>query len=264
MKKGQVIVFVSGLHKSGTSILHRTIAINNEVSGFEHTGVPENEGQHLQSVFLTALTFGGPGKFAFHEEASLNEFSPLLTDSNRKKLWAEWKRYWNTEKNILLEKSPPNLIRTRFLQAMFPNAKFISIIRHPIAVSLATQKWSKTGLDELFGHWVTAHDIYLKDRKFLQNEMLISYEELVHQPEKTLMAVGNFLGIKIENLDEIKDMNSKYFSDFVFKNGSFNPDSDGLNLFAKYERKISQFGYSMQELNRYPSLELLNDKGPGK
>ena len=53
----------------------------------------------------------------------------------------------DTGKEFLLEKSPPNIIRTRFLQAMFPNSYFINIKRHPIATSLATKKWSKTSLD---------------------------------------------------------------------------------------------------------------------
>ena len=35
---------------------------------------------------------------------------------------------------VLVEKSPPNLVRTRFLQALFPDARQIVVTRHPIAV----------------------------------------------------------------------------------------------------------------------------------
>ena len=44
-------VFVGGLHRSGTSLLARSLEAHPSVSGFRDTGVPEDEGQHLQSVY---------------------------------------------------------------------------------------------------------------------------------------------------------------------------------------------------------------------
>jgi len=44
-------VFISGLHRSGTSILHRILRSSEGISGFHDTNVPQDEGQHLQSVF---------------------------------------------------------------------------------------------------------------------------------------------------------------------------------------------------------------------
>jgi hypothetical protein len=64
-----------------------------------------------------------------------------VTPENRQKLFEEWSRYWDVSKPYLLEKSPPNLIRTRFLQAMFPSSYFVVLLRHPIPVALATQPW---------------------------------------------------------------------------------------------------------------------------
>ena len=49
-------VFVTGLHRSGTSLLARCIAQHPQVSGFSGTGVPEDEGQLLQSVYPPGST----------------------------------------------------------------------------------------------------------------------------------------------------------------------------------------------------------------
>ena len=137
-------IFISGLHRSGTSLLYRILKEQDEISGLSKTNELEDEGQHVQTVYKPAYEFGGVGKFGFNINARLDENSKLINELNRKKLFNEWSRFWDLEKNILLEKSPPNIIRTRFLQKMFPNSYFINITRHPIATSIASKKWSKT------------------------------------------------------------------------------------------------------------------------
>ena len=59
--KDKTLIFVAGLHRSRTSLLHKVISSHPEVSGFSQTGVPEDEGQHLQSVYKSAKSFGGAG-----------------------------------------------------------------------------------------------------------------------------------------------------------------------------------------------------------
>ena len=46
------------------------------------------------------------------------------------------------------------MLMTRFLQATFPGqARFVLVVRHPVAVACATQKWSATRPHELLRHW---------------------------------------------------------------------------------------------------------------
>ena len=84
---------------------------------------------------------GGPGRFGFHPRAHLTEDSDLLTVENVTKLRASWHAYWDNSRSIFVEKTPANILMTRFLQAAFPNSYFILITRHPIPVSMAAQKW---------------------------------------------------------------------------------------------------------------------------
>ena len=160
-------IFLCGLHRSGTSPLFQILREHPEISGFRNTGVPEDEGQHLQTVFPPATIHGGPGRFGLMREAHLTEDSDLLTPENKLKLFKEWSRHWDLTKPNLLEKSPPNLIKTRFLQSVFPNSYFIVILRHPVAVSLATWKWARCSLESLTAHWVRCHEIFERDRSHL-------------------------------------------------------------------------------------------------
>lgn len=251
MKK---IVFIAGLHRSGTSILHRIISTSEEATGFENTGVPEDEGQLLQSVFEPAGTYGGPGKFAFDKRAHLDERSILVNDANRRILTKEWEKYWDPDRPIRIEKSPPNLIRTRFFQALFPEAYFITIIRHPIAVSFATQKWSRTGVDDLLRHWITAHEIYQQDRRHLQRELTFSYEEMTSNCSEILANIQDFLGIKIDYQNQLEDKNGKYFNRWQRNDWwQFMKKKNQEGLIDKYEAAINRFGYSLKDLKKYPA-----------
>jgi hypothetical protein len=111
-------------------------------SGFASTGVPADEGQHLQSVYPTAKVYGGPGKFGFAAEAHLTEASALVSRESAERLFAEWAPHWDAERPILVEKSPPNLIRFRFLQALLAAAAFVAVLRHPLAVAYASSRRS--------------------------------------------------------------------------------------------------------------------------
>ena len=50
-------------------------------------------------------------------------------------MYAEWRRYWDVSKPILVEKSPRHIIMTRLLQHWFgaDQTFFIVIMRHPLA-----------------------------------------------------------------------------------------------------------------------------------
>ena len=55
-----VHVFIGGVHRSGTTLVGRLLAEHDGASGFADTGVPADEGQHLQSVYAPARAFGDP------------------------------------------------------------------------------------------------------------------------------------------------------------------------------------------------------------
>lgn len=157
-------IFIGGLHRSGTSLLFQCLREHPQISGFKNTKAWEDEGQHLQSVYSPAKTFGGTGRFGFNQASFMDENSELATSENSEKLFHQWEKYWDIQKPVLLEKSPPNLVRTRFLQKLFPNSFFIIVLRHPIAVYYATKRWCKNPLHSLVEHLLRCYEKFELDR----------------------------------------------------------------------------------------------------
>ena len=185
--EGHKLVFLAGLHRSGTTLLARLLAAHPEVGGFSGTGVPADEGQHLQDVYPPAADYGGPGRFGFAPESHLTEASPLVSEENARAIFEQWSSHWDLGRSVLLEKSPPNLLKTRFLQALFPGSSFAVIVRHPIPVSIPTARWRGTRrYDRMFAHWLRCHALFEADRGHLGRVHILRYEELVRDPAGTL------------------------------------------------------------------------------
>lgn len=247
--KDKKMIFVAGLHRSGTSLLDQIIKSHPQVSGFHNTGVPEDEGQHLQSVYKPAKVFGGPGKFAFHPESYMNETHPLATRENAEKIFREWSSYLDISKDYIVEKSPPNIIRTRFLQNLFPKSKFIIILRHPLAVSYATKRWSDGSTSELIEHYLLAYEAFFKDIKSLQNVHIIKYEEFILMPQETMDNIFMYLELQSISIEQkiLKNINEKYFLEWE-KEKEVMSKNELDNIYLKFEKRINNLGYSLKKV----------------
>jgi len=245
-------IFLCGLHRSGTTPLFRILSKHPQISGFANTGVPEDEGQHLQNVYPAARAFGGPGYFGFAPAAHLTEHSDLCTPQNAGTLFQQWSEHWDLRAPYLLEKSPPNLIRTRFLQACFPKSYFIVIMRHPIAVSLATLKFSRARLGSLMEHWAVCHGIFESDRAHLKKQLIIRYEDLIAAPHLILDRIRMFLGAARLEGDLDRDGNRRYFTAWQKFQSTKVGRVISHDLVEKYEPAFREYGYSLLD----PSLVL--------
>ena len=251
-------VFLCGLHRSGTTLLFRMMREHPAMSGFANNKVAtewtplEDEGQFLQGIYPPAMCYGGPGSFAFAPEAHVTETSELLTTANKAQLAADWAPYWDLEKPYLLEKSPPHVLMTRFLQEVFPNSSFVIIERHPVAVSLATTKWNPRSVDSLIEHWLVAHETFEADRPHLQRAMTVRYETLVEEPAATLGKIYAFLGVAQHptSFEATTEHNQRYFAQWLEM--AKNPESSASieEWSARYESRVRAFGYSLKDLDR--------------
>jgi Sulfotransferase family len=254
-------VFVCGLHRSGTTILAQKIGELKNCTAFENTGAIMDEGQHLQDVYLPDYIYGGVGKFGFASEAHLTEDSPLLTPENVSRLRQSWEGYWDRNKTIRIEKTPGNLLMTRFLQAAFPNTYFVVIKRHPVAVSLASQKWSRTSLHHLFEHWLQCHEIFQKDKSYLKNLCELSYEAYVENPNQHLARIASFIGTEFSpTVNEETDVhNKKYFDRWaqMLQSSPFRPYYRAVA--ARYEKRFAEHGYSLVPVEIEATLSVGED-----
>jgi hypothetical protein len=247
----QRLVFVAGLHRSGTTLLARCLAAHPAIGGLAHTGVPEDEGQHLQDVLPSAGALGGPGRFALRPEAHVTEASPLVSREAALRLLGAWNPYWDQTRPLLLEKSPANLLRTRFLQALFPRAAFVVVVRHPVAVSLATRKWCHRPLPWLLRHWLAAHATFREDRPHLRRILCVSYERLLRAPRATLAEVCAFLEVppQADTAPVRAGANIRYFQ--RWRRALRGPLAPYARWVARrFESEVRAYGYSLCELER--------------
>lgn len=250
-------IFVCGLHRSGTSVLFRSLRDHPEVSGFQDTPSPEDEGMHLQTLYLPSGRYGGAGAFGFHPKAHMTESSPLVSEANRRKLFSEWSRYWDLSKTYLLEKSPPNIIRTRFLQTMFPDSYFIIMLRHPLAVAYATQKWYRKyrinwrSFPRIFEHWLVCHEIFHEDQKHLNRSFVVKYEEFVAEPDKWVNEMYRFLGLGDYSMSQkiLSGVNHRYFSLWQRNLSGFFSGRTNRRIIERFESRVRCFGYSLIDLD---------------
>jgi Sulfotransferase family len=279
-------VFVCGLQRSGTSVLARNIGRLEDCTSFKNTGVLQDEGQYLQDVYPTDGEYGGTGRFGFDPHAHLKETSPLLAPENVARLWASWHSHWDQHRSICVEKTPSNLIKTRFLQAAFPNSYFVVVKRHPVAVSMATQRWkvSVTAIHRLLEHWLHCYGIFEEDKKYLKNVYELRYEDYVEDPDKYHRKIARFIGTRVPEppkedkfryvaqwpnptglrvpecaMEETsRAYNKKYFDRWsdLLNNSRFK--SYYRHIAMKYEPRIAKYGYSLTD-NFGVSEEVLQD-----
>lgn len=240
-------VFIGGLHRSGTSLLQRCICADPQVTGFSGTGVPEDEGQFLQSVYPPALLYGGAGRFGFDARAHMTEDSPLATAEKRARLEWEWGYHWDAERPVRVEKSPPNMLKMRFLQALFADAYFVMMVRDPIAVTMSTSRWSReSSLTRLMHHWVHCHDIMWADAPSIRRLKVVHYEQFVRDPKTVLAEIGEFLELgRLQGGDEvIPGLNGSYQQRWR-RTGALRR-LDAAFAVRRYQHDVSRLGYSLR------------------
>jgi hypothetical protein len=179
-------LFILCSHSSGSTALWRLLQTSPHVSA-----LPQ-EGQFTGEV--AALMRKAP----WNEKTEL----PWAT------IKAEWDKVWDLGKPILLEKSPPHLLRAQAIEQAFVNASFIVMVRNPYAYCEGTRRRHRTGLGygrdasyaQIAEGWVRETQRQINNLQDLQRVMGFTYEELTNRPAKTAAKVLAFMP-ELETLD---------------------------------------------------------------
>ncbi len=206
-------IFIVGLNKSGTSLLYLLLSRHEELSAIRSytpakaeigaaTLYMQNfalgEGQKIPGLIEKLGPGEGSGQWAlpkFVARYRLTEADVEPGDAEHAD--ANYRSGMIHPERRLCEKSPPNLIRTRYLQALFPDASFIAIVRNPYAnVSANAKKRTKWGsVADQATHWTNAHKIFAEDKPYLSRLMEVQYEEMVGKPAQVLGQVCDWCGV---------------------------------------------------------------------
>lgn len=196
-------VFVGGMHRSGTTYVADVLREVPGVASLTDTGVRENEGQHLQDVYPADWKMGGSTKWTRDPRFHLVEADADRVHDAAQRLWTAWAPYVApAEAATIVEKTPGNLTKTRFLQRIFPNSSFVVVTRHPVTQALAQCKWmdSRSGrlgqqLLSLIEQWVRAHQAFREDQRLIDHSMVLRFEDMVANPGESAQRLLDFLAL---------------------------------------------------------------------
>ncbi|MFK7983617.1 MAG: sulfotransferase [Saprospiraceae bacterium] len=173
----------------------------------------------------------------------------------------EWREYWDTNKAVLLEKSPPNIIRAASIKKAFPNSFFIILYRNPYAHC--------EGFIRRYGNPKSAAEFAIKCLAYQRknqllslNSISISYEDLTSKPEKIKDQIISFI-------PEIKDIKSDIkFSAQNFKNKKMaikNLNKEKINKLSQAQlNEINEVFYKNKELLQFFDYELIRKHADNK
>jgi Sulfotransferase family len=156
---------------SGSTILWKLVATSDAVSSLP------NEGQFLPEV-----------------QAEMRE---RPWDETRVLPWGRiksvWDGYWNHDKPILLEKSPPNLIRTDAILAHFDPVRFLLMVRDPYAHCEGLMR--RNGWDAARAAQFSVRCLRQQARNAatLPDALAFTYEALADDPQAIARRIEAFL-----------------------------------------------------------------------
>jgi len=177
-------VFVMAPPYSGSTVLFRLLETSPHVSALP------GEGQFLPEVRDTMRA------------------APW--DRTRELPWAQirvaWKKYWNGSKPLLLEKSPPNMMRAKAIEAAFDPAYFIVMMRAPYAhieglarrahvppMDLSKNAGRAQAMARAAELWLTFAEAQRETIAKRQNVVWITYEQLTQDAGGAAAKLQEFL-----------------------------------------------------------------------
>lgn len=194
-------VFIVGCNNSGTTLVHDVLAATG------HFSFLAREGQQYTSALVRGDRRG-------HERVWSEYLDDLrITESSAAqpgvRLLFDWLRELGPGvKSRVLEKSTVNAVRMRWLQAVFPRALFIGVVRDAHAVTEGIRRKAHKSMQRSARHWTLVNRLMLEDARSVQRFQLVKYEEFVSAPAQALPQLAHFLDLPVQELQEAFDRNA--------------------------------------------------------
>jgi len=182
-------LFVVGCYNSGTTLLKSLLGCHPGI------GSMRSEGQFYTDQLLVPQEVGLKRAWALQPE----RFRMLEPDGEKidvQRIKRQWQRAFNdSQRPVLMEKSPPNAARIRWLNTHFENAHFVGIVRNPYATIEGMMRKGGLDLEQAARQWVGSNEIMLSDLERVDHRMLITYEQLTNSPSGVFAEMVAFLGL---------------------------------------------------------------------
>ncbi|MGD8633960.1 MAG: sulfotransferase [Anaerolineales bacterium] len=185
---GKKWVFIVSCTNSGSTVLHELLAAQPEIASMRF------EGQNYQDQLPRPAEEGTYRLWALTPKYRLDENSDRDIDVGRIK--RQWMSFMNdASREFYLEKSPPNAVRTRWLQKHFPEAYFIGLIRNGYAVAEGLARRVGVSIEDAGRQWNACVDTMLGDFEHLERKTLVRYEDLIADPNAVVADILSWLSV---------------------------------------------------------------------
>jgi len=212
------------------------------------------EGSHVQREYFTDIALGGAYQYALNPNSYLTKEDVTFGQSLR--LQEQWQPYWDRNSFMLLEGSHSNIMRSLFLQGLFPgSSKFVFITCHPIEymyrmvdflndeslpTCLRKHRLSKKELyEQIIKQWSFIHNQLEKDYKTLKHVLVVSNEDL--RSGSGFKEIATFVGVNASpppNL-EMFDINARWAAE---------PKEIQVQIAKLLQEDVVKFGYDFTSL----------------
>lgn len=230
-------VFVVGSYRSGTSIFCWCLGQHPNLVNLPETNWLARLGMDLDNLYRLA-TINGKHSHLGQIGTSLDEFyklfgegvehlmkstNPLLIEKSERNTKGELRRRRSVQdpKRRWVDATPENSHYIYPLGKMFPEARFIHLLRNPHDVSRSLMKFSRTGArdyahDEAYRTWMRLTQASFQAERALGTKRMlrVRYEDLVGNPADSFRRVLAFLGEEYSD-DCLKPLDNKINSSRV-------------------------------------------------
>jgi hypothetical protein len=210
--------FVVGCNNSGTSLLQKILEESNVVSTLPY------EGQMYTRVLARARKKGFERVWSeyAHELAVDRENSLKVAP----RLLHDWVKDLKTPLHqVIVEKTPANIMRMGWLERAFPRNYFIGLIRNGYAVAEGIRRKGGKDIARAARHWNFVNKKMKEESKNVRRFLLIRYEQLSERPQETAAQLASFLDL---DTDSVKRAVGKTFQ-FKTVDGSGNSNIQNFN-----------------------------------
>lgn len=244
---GHKWIFVVGCNNSGTSLLQRMLGFSGNISTWPL------EGQRYSRVMPRAMRRGyGRIWMEYANDLSMDQGS---LDSKAPRLVHDWMESLGQPiKEIILEKTPANLLRMEWLQQVFPNSYFIGLVRNGYAVAEGIHRKSHKDIGQAARHWANANAAMLEAARSIDRFIEIRYEDFFENKQETARRIADFIGFDLEVLSFA--MSQKFALKTV--EGEYEQDLKNMN-FSSFKRLTSHDVQAIEK-NAKKMLDYFNYK----
>ncbi len=185
-------IFITGLPRSGTTLLDKILSGHSDVTSADESFFYPVAMQNTCGLRAESI----PSSDAVRAAAKVDK-------SDIAKRYMALINHRLGSENYFIEKLPENFLYLSFIAASFPSAKLIFVERHPVDLCLALYKQPyfryAYNLNDLAQFYIAAMELIEVYKSLLGDRlMIVKYEDLVQQPEQTIVKLFESMEIDFE------------------------------------------------------------------